>query len=342
MHRIDHPTATADKKFTRGDQSGGISATVITPEWMNAVQEELAALIEGAGLTLNKNNNAQALAAVLALASGADMINPVGKIELFDDYTAPSPTNPRLALHLPDQDLSASNWPDLVPYLRGKKLTYMPGTVSSKTDFQVASWAISSNVVTLTFADIAGEKAVLAALLEDAKVQGGDAETVTHGRTVTVPAFGTVTAGDYAITAINVSARTLSFAFTAANASGSTPFNVQFYRHRIAGDVTTARHFKVAGRGFITAGDGDGEVIPGLRRRDRGQGHRHASNVWAGSAGTSYGTGVIGPVHNDPNGTFTLDPIADPSNGTPRTGKTTDIRSMGVIATIWGKRYIPS
>lgn len=59
MHRIDHETATSDHKFTEGNPTIPVPATVVTGAWLNAVQEELVAAITGAGLELEKSDNTQ-------------------------------------------------------------------------------------------------------------------------------------------------------------------------------------------------------------------------------------------------------------------------------------------
>lgn len=59
MHRIDHETATSDHKFTEGNPTIPVPATVVTGAWLNAVQEELVAAITGAGLELKKSDNTQ-------------------------------------------------------------------------------------------------------------------------------------------------------------------------------------------------------------------------------------------------------------------------------------------
>ena len=63
MHRIDHETATSDNKFTEGNPTVPIPATVVTDDWLNAVQEEIAGAIEASGQTLDKSNNNQLAAA---------------------------------------------------------------------------------------------------------------------------------------------------------------------------------------------------------------------------------------------------------------------------------------
>ncbi len=65
MHRIDG-AGNAGGKWVDEDVATGRQPTVITPDWMNAVQEELASLIEWAGLALNKGDNTQLRQALLA------------------------------------------------------------------------------------------------------------------------------------------------------------------------------------------------------------------------------------------------------------------------------------
>ncbi|SFW54325.1 hypothetical protein SAMN03159376_02091 [Pseudomonas sp. NFACC09-4] len=92
MHRIDGPGATVDNKFTEGDPVSAVPATEVTGDWLNAVQEEIAAVIVSAGLTLNKANNAQLLAAITQKITAAIPASPPdasttvkGLIELATD-----------------------------------------------------------------------------------------------------------------------------------------------------------------------------------------------------------------------------------------------------------------
>ena len=59
MHRIDTPTATPDNKFTEGNPTAGVEATVVTDAWLNSVQEELCNLLTSNGVPLDKENNTQ-------------------------------------------------------------------------------------------------------------------------------------------------------------------------------------------------------------------------------------------------------------------------------------------
>lgn len=71
MHRIDSSTATPDNKFTEGNPVIPVAATTVTADWLNAVQEELIAVILAAGLTLAKSDNAQLSAAIAKLITAA-------------------------------------------------------------------------------------------------------------------------------------------------------------------------------------------------------------------------------------------------------------------------------
>jgi hypothetical protein len=76
MYRIDNvtaalalptPAAVGPKPngyFTKGDPAGGVQATIVDDDWANAIQEEIVAVILAAGLTLDKTNRAQLLAAI--------------------------------------------------------------------------------------------------------------------------------------------------------------------------------------------------------------------------------------------------------------------------------------
>lgn len=83
MHRIDNATAVAalpvpaavgpnpDHYFTKGNPGSGIPATIVDDDWANAVQEELAYVIEQAGLTLNKTTNTQLRQAIQSMIVSA-------------------------------------------------------------------------------------------------------------------------------------------------------------------------------------------------------------------------------------------------------------------------------
>ena len=71
MHRIDTSTATPDHKFTEGDPTIPVAATTVSAPWLNAVQEELVAVITGARLELKKSDNGQLWQAISQLITNA-------------------------------------------------------------------------------------------------------------------------------------------------------------------------------------------------------------------------------------------------------------------------------
>ncbi|SFW75177.1 hypothetical protein SAMN02910291_02911, partial [Desulfovibrio desulfuricans] len=78
MHRIDSSTATPDNRFTEGDPTIPVPATTVTDDWLNAVQEELIAILAAANVTPDKANNAQVLAAIQRLIADKTGIAKVG------------------------------------------------------------------------------------------------------------------------------------------------------------------------------------------------------------------------------------------------------------------------
>jgi microcystin-dependent protein len=58
--------------FTDGNPGTGVAATAVQADWLNAVQEEIVAVATATGAPLDSANNAQMLAAILAIA------HPVG------------------------------------------------------------------------------------------------------------------------------------------------------------------------------------------------------------------------------------------------------------------------
>lgn len=73
MHRIDTPTAQADKfgpgknGFTNGDPATGRRATDLNSDMWDAVQEEICAVVEKSGLVLNKDQHDQLYQAIVKI-----------------------------------------------------------------------------------------------------------------------------------------------------------------------------------------------------------------------------------------------------------------------------------
>lgn len=73
MFRID-TDGSVNGQFSDGDLTQGVPGTRVSAAWMTTVQEEIARLIESAGLTLDKGNNAQLVAAAVAAATALTLV----------------------------------------------------------------------------------------------------------------------------------------------------------------------------------------------------------------------------------------------------------------------------
>ena len=69
MYRIDADGHIANK-FTDGNPQTGQQATLVTADWLNSVQEEVAHVIEFAGIALSKPVTTQLRQAIVALIAG--------------------------------------------------------------------------------------------------------------------------------------------------------------------------------------------------------------------------------------------------------------------------------
>ncbi|MCW8918899.1 MAG: hypothetical protein OQL08_08810 [Gammaproteobacteria bacterium] len=90
MHRIDG-AGHDNNTFTEGDPQASVPATVVTDDWLNAVQEEIANVIEEGGGELDKQDNTQLLTKIQALiAAGQSIGVPTGTT--INGYFAAAPT----------------------------------------------------------------------------------------------------------------------------------------------------------------------------------------------------------------------------------------------------------
>jgi hypothetical protein len=67
MHRIDSQGATAEGRFTEGNPTIPEPATVVSADWLNAVQDEILNVLAEAGIQPEKADNAQLKEAILKL-----------------------------------------------------------------------------------------------------------------------------------------------------------------------------------------------------------------------------------------------------------------------------------
>ncbi|HET6499078.1 MAG TPA: hypothetical protein VFH17_08520 [Coriobacteriia bacterium] len=330
------------------DEVPGVSqGTTVDAPWLNPVQEELCAVVESEGESLDGTGAITDQVWKAIAKRVAQRSKPLGELFFLQDHRAVSEWNDAdpdayfagVCLDDGDKDIAVANYPDLVPYLLTRVLTYKEGVAGEQSTHNVTTWAVAGGVATLTFANLAPEIAVLTALLEDKEVHGGYASW----RSITLAgAIGNILAGTYAITEVNAVARTVKFAAVVGNGGAGGAWTVQFFTHKVAGSAT-ARVFQRAGGAIMSANDPDNEAVPGLRRRDRGQGHAHYVRT-NNSAGAVLGIAGSGAGSTEAAINFTinraLDVTTDGTNGTPRTGKSTDPRNITAHLYVWARTYI--
>lgn len=323
--------------------------TVYTADWGNDTQNELIGIQDEFSIAESAGTNKYVLAAIKGIAIGyGKQLGELFFLDTAKDPAAFDKDNPELFFPgkclstIEDyEDISSTNFPDLVTHLRAKAFKYFEGITGETSAFSVTNWAIVSNVATLTFSGAAAT-AMLAALAEDVLVHG----SYTNWRSVTLAAaIGDITAGEYAITDVDAAGLTIDFAFTAGDNSGAVTATCNFYQHRVPGSTTTARLLQSTGRNLISANDGNGKYIAGLRMRDAmqritGEFTGGISSGPESGAFTTNGTYTSwgGAGGNTQKYTFnTADSIS------PNTAKTDDdeTRGPGVAGHlyIWGRSY---
>lgn len=127
MHRIDTSTAQKDKfgagknGFTSGNAQTGVPATEVSADILDALQEEICNVIEGAGMQLQKGNNSQLLTAINKLAEDLfDAICPIGQLIFYDGPTVP---NSRFIVYKA-QSFDPVRYPKLAK--NGHQVAYLP------------------------------------------------------------------------------------------------------------------------------------------------------------------------------------------------------------------------
>jgi len=326
MRKIAGPGNVANA-FVDYDAVNNPQGTVVTANFMNDVQDELIAIQTDASIAESAGSNAQILK--LIKFNAIKYSKNIGEFFYIEENKSPS----AFAINTPDNffpainlskininlDISTTNYPLLVPYLRALKVKYLDGTSGEVSSFTATVASSSITMPTSTSSD-----AILSSLAEDVLVHGG----YTNYRSITVA--GT----EFPITNINTSTRVITV--TGTPSAGSQ--TVEFYNYRITGSSTTARLFELKGRGFITPNDTSGRHQNGLRVRDRFQGHYH-SGAEGGSGQDYLGQGVAATQENTSR-ISGYNPKTDGTNGTPRTGSTTHGAGVSAHLYIWARSYI--
>lgn len=328
MRKIDGPGNVLNA-FVDYDPVNNPQGTVVTADFMNDVQDELIAIQTDASIAESAGSNAQILK--LIKFNAIKYSKNIGEFFYIEENKSPS----AFAINTPDNffpainlskininlDISTTNYPLLVPYLRALKVRYLDGTSG-----EVNSWTATVSGSNITMPTSTSSDAILSSLAEDVLVHGG----YTNFRSITVA--GT----EFPITNINTSTRVITV--TGTPSAGSQ--TVEFYNYRITGSSTTARLFEIKGRGFISPNDASGRHQNGLRVRDRMQGHKFRSDFTNLNASTPLTIQSLSGGSSTSFSSLDSSIITDGLSGTPRTGSTTHGAGVSAHLYIWARSYI--
>jgi hypothetical protein len=326
MRKINSLGSVANA-FVDYDANTNPQGTVINAAFMNDVQNELIGIQLDASVAEAPGTDYQILK--LIKFNAIKYSKNIGEYFWLEENKNPS----AFSLSTPDDffpainlskinvnsDITTTNYPLLVPYLRALKLRYLDGTGS-----EVTSWSATVSGSVVTMPNTTSSLSIIFALQEDAIVHG----SYTNWRTLTINGV------EYPITNVNSSTREITV--TGTPTSGTQ--TVEFYQYRIPSSTTSARLFQLKGRSFISPNDSSGRHQNGLRVRDRFQGHYHSplSGLFAVSASGSL------PYDTVSAGSFqatTGNPVTG-LNGTPRIGDTTHGQGISSHVYMWARSYI--
>jgi hypothetical protein len=158
MHRID-TTDSVDGLFSDGNEVTGVPGTLVDAAWLNAVQEEIANVVEDAGLTLNKSLNNQLASAVAAKISAHNSVtNPHSATNLATaSRLALRDASGRSRFAAPSDSLDAANKGYVDGFLPQMAKAYarvewsMGGSLSVVKQFNVASVTAQGSYFSVAF-----------------------------------------------------------------------------------------------------------------------------------------------------------------------------------------------
>ena len=328
MRRTNSPGSVSNA-FVDYDPISNPQGTVVSANFMNDVQNELIGIQLDASVAEAPGTDYQILK--LIKFNAIKYSKNIGEYFWLEENKSPSaftiatPDNFFPAINLSkinvNSDITTSNYPLLVPYLRALKVRYLDGTGS-----EVNSWTATVSGSNITMPTSTSSDAILASLAEDVLVHG----SYTNYRSITVNSV------EFPITNINTATRVITV--TGTPSAGSQ--TVEFYNYRITGSSTSARLFEVKADSLISPNDSSGRHQNGLRVRDRFQGHWHQSYNY--NASSLIGAQIGGASNITSASTFNniKEPITDGTNGTPRTGSTTHGQGISAHIYMWARSYI--
>lgn len=335
------PTSLLNMIKTVDGPGSGLDADTLDGYHYADIQDPLTNMITQVGWAYDPTDKYQFMRSIIALSKPVgEMIDteiPLTAVTVSGSKSTVSPGNPE---YLPiisrdaDIDVASTKAPDLVTAYRAYQ-----ASITGTTSFTAT---VAGSV--LTFASTTSNNLLLAAIQADAFVQrwftsGQSATYDVSGADYGNPRCINVAGTDYAIAGVNTGARTITV--TGTPTSGSQ--TVIFYPYRIAGSSTSIRLHKLNGFVMVPQGDSDGLYIGGLRVMDQLQGHWHQVYDTTGAGALLYnsaGTTASGVSSNKMGVNQVREPISDPTNGTPRTGKTTNPRAHSRYIYTWVRRLL--
>ena len=318
--------------FANNANVGQSAVTSILAENQNAVT--------ATGQSLAPADNFQLIKTIIAMS------HQVGELINTEVPLAPAIWTSGSANYVPvikrwdsDHDVTSAQAPDLVTTYRAATSAINGGALGA-----VSSWAYTASGSVITVGTGAAAMLLLNLLANEAIANGyiatqtvGAAALYTGTAQRCVNAAGT----DYAITSLSTGAGTITVSGTPA-ASGT----ILLYPYRVAGQPTWIRLPRLSGFVGVSQYDYDGAFVAGFRKMDQFQGHYHQINL--NSTPVAYISGATfsaGPVSSfqqlaSANALEVGSPKSDNSNGTQRTGKTTQPQTYSLYPHTWCGRLL--
>lgn len=316
MHKIDG-AGHVNGQFVSEDAAAGRPPTLVTPEWLNAVQGELVALVEAAGLTLDKTNLRQVAEAIqsgkLWSAAGG------GTADAITATFSPAVTALKngMVLYVRAAAANAATEPTFTP---GAGLPAKPIVKFGNTALVAGDIAGAGHWLELVY-DLALDHWELVNPSQVLGTQSGGtpAGKVDFFAMVTAPS-GYLKANGSAVSRTTYAALFAAIGTVYGTGDGSSTFNLPDLRGEFVRGLDDGR------------GVDSGRTIGSLQP-DALQGHIHTFGVASIQSGGTVG-GNNDLAQTGAGAWSTGSPSTDGTNGTPRTASETRPRNIALLACI--------
>jgi hypothetical protein len=328
---------SVDNEYLDEDTGAGIEGTALIADDFNCKQREMMNVVENAGFSESLVDYHQITRSIISLRKNIGEVFTSGieltPVEVSASRSTDHPSyplyNPIIPMHDANHDISTAEVPQaVIDVLNAHKFKF-----GSTTDFTAT---LAGGV--LTFPSSTDVDAMLAALGEMAMVNRwyDSNENAYYGNlgVLWTGARGycvTIAGVNYAISALNTSARTITLSTYPANGS----VMVTIHPYRIAGSTSSSRIRRISGEALVSAGDISGEIAVGGARMHRMVPHYHSFFGNPDTLGLGGGGTLIARLKSSGAGTVSVTtniagaPSTDYVN-TLTTGKTNDPRTAGM------------